>query len=69
MSIRIKEAVLIHESVIFRFLEDGASGSPRSLNHIVNFGSAGATEAIENLKKLGSVTYGSRRKCGKQGLR
>ena len=32
MSIRIKEAVLIHEAVIFRFLEDGASASQCSLN-------------------------------------
>ena len=60
MSIGIKEAVLIHESVIFRFLKDGATGSHCSLNHIVNFGSAGATEAIHNLEELGGVTDGSR---------
>ena len=64
MAIGIKEAMLIHESVIFRFLEDGAPGIRCSLNHIVNFGSASATEAIQNLDGLGGVTNGSRRKCG-----
>jgi hypothetical protein len=60
MSIGIKEAVLIHESVIFRFLEDGSACSHCSLNHIDNFGSAGATEAIQNLEELGGITDGSR---------
>ncbi len=36
MTIGIKEAVLIHESVIFRLLEDATAGLHRPLDQVIH---------------------------------
>lgn len=68
MTIGVQEAVLIHESMIFCFLAGGAPGHYSLLNHLVHFGTASATEAVQNLKELGGVTDGSRRERRENGL-